>query len=360
MSKEKIKIAGAGLAGLTAALNLAKAGYRVEVFEATKETGSRFKGDLQGIENWSFARDALDFLKEANIELNFNYKGVNQLSVWGPGGIKENITFPHPAFYLVRRGPQKGCLDYCLKEQAESARNIKIFYNHPAKPQEVDIVATGPVFNDPYVDGVALGYTFNTDLEGLTVMIAGDEYALDGYSYFLVWDRYGVIATGVFGRSYEKLKKCRKRTLELCKKHKKFNMENIKPFTGTGNFFLPKIPKDRKIYIGEAGGFQDFLFGFGMRYAFLTGYLAAQSIIKRQDFYKLCQESIFPKMRVSVVNRLLYKVLDYKWLIKKLTKVSDPLKAARREYNPSLGKKILFPIAKILQWKNIRDPRVDI
>ena len=33
MSIEKVKIAGAGPAGLTAAINLAKAGYQVDVFE---------------------------------------------------------------------------------------------------------------------------------------------------------------------------------------------------------------------------------------------------------------------------------------------------------------------------------------
>ena len=47
MPIENIKIAGAGPAGLTAAINLAKAGYQVEVFEKNHDTGVRFHGDLQ-------------------------------------------------------------------------------------------------------------------------------------------------------------------------------------------------------------------------------------------------------------------------------------------------------------------------
>ena len=36
--------------------------------------------------------------------------------------------------------------------------------------------------------------------------------------------------------------------------------------------------------IGEAGGYQDFLWGFGIRHAFTTGYLAAQAILNGQDW----------------------------------------------------------------------------
>lgn len=49
----KIKIAGAGPAGLSAAINLAKAGYEIDIYERNHNSGSRFHGDLQGLENWS-------------------------------------------------------------------------------------------------------------------------------------------------------------------------------------------------------------------------------------------------------------------------------------------------------------------
>jgi len=50
---KKIEIAGAGPAGLTAAITLAQAGRKVVVHEAYKEVGHRFSRDFQGLENWT-------------------------------------------------------------------------------------------------------------------------------------------------------------------------------------------------------------------------------------------------------------------------------------------------------------------
>ena len=124
---------------------------------------------------------------------------------------------------------------------------------------------------------------------------------------------------------------------------------------------MPNIPKDRKIYIGEAGGFQDYLWGFGMRYAMTSGYYAAKSIIEGKDFYQLCKDELLPKMKVSVVNRLLFKALNdkcYRLLMKYyVNRIKDPIEFMRKFYNPSLMKNLLFPLAKILLRKNIKDPR---
>ena len=65
-------ILGAGLSGLTTAINLAKEGFKVDVYEKNKDVGMRFHGDLQGLENWSEKRDVLEELKEMSIETNFD------------------------------------------------------------------------------------------------------------------------------------------------------------------------------------------------------------------------------------------------------------------------------------------------
>lgn len=46
-----IRIAGAGPAGIASAITLARIGWRVVVHEAQREVGSRFQGDLQGLES---------------------------------------------------------------------------------------------------------------------------------------------------------------------------------------------------------------------------------------------------------------------------------------------------------------------
>ena len=46
-SSKHIKILGAGISGLAAAINLVKSGYKVEIFEKRSEVGKRFHGDFQ-------------------------------------------------------------------------------------------------------------------------------------------------------------------------------------------------------------------------------------------------------------------------------------------------------------------------
>ena len=79
---ENIKTAGAGPAGLTAAINLAMAGYQVDVFEKNHDTGVRFNGDLHGLENWSRRKDVINELHDMNIKsTNFNYTGFKNLRI---------------------------------------------------------------------------------------------------------------------------------------------------------------------------------------------------------------------------------------------------------------------------------------
>jgi flavin-dependent dehydrogenase len=78
---KKVQISGAGPAGLSAAINLAKAGYPVEVFEKNKKVGGRFRGDFQGLENWSEDDDTLLKLNEMNIDINFHHHPFSKLGI---------------------------------------------------------------------------------------------------------------------------------------------------------------------------------------------------------------------------------------------------------------------------------------
>ena len=53
-------MAGAGIAGLTCAIILARAGRQVIVREWHNSVGHRFHGDFQGLENWRRSEDAID------------------------------------------------------------------------------------------------------------------------------------------------------------------------------------------------------------------------------------------------------------------------------------------------------------
>ena len=54
----------AGLSGLAAATTLAKAGIEVHVHDVRENSGQRFDGDFQALENWSMDADFFDQLTE--------------------------------------------------------------------------------------------------------------------------------------------------------------------------------------------------------------------------------------------------------------------------------------------------------
>ncbi|MGA0240372.1 MAG: NAD(P)-binding protein, partial [Poseidonia sp.] len=57
-----VHIMGAGLSGLAAAIVLAKAGKEVHVHDIREDSGARFDGDFQALENWSMDDDFFDQL----------------------------------------------------------------------------------------------------------------------------------------------------------------------------------------------------------------------------------------------------------------------------------------------------------
>ncbi len=119
MTKNKtIKILGAGVSGLSAAINLAKAGYEVEVFERKNDAGARFYGDLQGLENYSEKGNILDWLDTVNIEQNFHCKALPPLKALDGKGFSADFEFKRPLCYLVKRGVMHDSLDQGLKRQA--------------------------------------------------------------------------------------------------------------------------------------------------------------------------------------------------------------------------------------------------
>ena len=65
---ERVDILGAGLSGLSSAIVLAKSGKEVHVHEVRQDSGARFDGDFQGIENWTSERDFFDEMREWGLD----------------------------------------------------------------------------------------------------------------------------------------------------------------------------------------------------------------------------------------------------------------------------------------------------
>ena len=349
---DAIHIIGAGPAGLTAAINLAKANVDVVVHEQNNDVGLRFNGDFQGLENWSTREDTIDFLSSVGVSINFLCKPYSELAVFTPSGRRHLVKFPRSLFYLVERGVTEASLDQGLKQQATSA-GVKINWNDRVEEvkQGKAVVATGP----KSADAIAKGIVFSTSHEDAAITFVDYRIAPKAYAYLLINGGKATFATCLF-EDFKNEREYFEVALERMRKSVGIDIRDPKEFGGFVNFFFkPATSGDRFWYVGESAGFQDGLWGFGMRFAMMSGYLAARSIITGESYERLVQEKIEQLLEVSVADRLIFSMLGNRGYEKALSfvdKLEDPIAWLRKWYNPSPLKTAMFQIAK--RWYHSR------
>ncbi|MEJ2282213.1 MAG: NAD(P)-binding protein [Desulfobacterales bacterium] len=301
----RIRILGGGIAGLTAAINLARANLAVEIHERKHCCGKSIE-DFQFLENWTFKEDALDMLQHMHIEPNFYLKPWYSQEIISPSGKKYVGTSGQPLMYLTKRGHQHGSLDRSLEKQVVRL-NIPIVYNSEMAVTDADIIATGvrkPAF-------IASGVKFALEHPDRSIVILDDRLSFQMYSYLIVNDNEGELVSinpvqtnrhiARLNRTIERFERILGIPIEP--DHKRFAAQVSFPF------IRPARVKNR-YYTGEAAGFQDCLAGFGMMYAFKSGYFAARSIIENRDYDRLWQKDFIRPMEISVRNREIFDGLS--------------------------------------------------
>jgi len=344
-SEAAVEIAGAGPAGLAAAITLAHAGREVIVHEAQKEVGRRFGGDFQGIENWTTQEDALTVLEKSGITTEFNAMPCRDGTIFDPSGKRYQIKSDETLFYIVERGPGPDSLDSALLRQAQSL-GVEVRFNSRLRHMAGDgILAAGP----RAADAIAVGYHFETDMADGYWAICDDKLAPQGYAYLLVMNGRGTVKSCMFsGFKQEKLYV--ERTLEAFQRLVGLEMKNPQPHGGSGNFRIPRSAySGPHPLVGEQAGFQDTLWGFGMRLAISSGVLAAQSLLNGENYDTLWQRELKPQMETSVVNRALFRLAGsrgYSWLLGQLVYRKNLRESLRQQYQPSWPKRLLGPWAR--------------
>ncbi len=353
--KKEIEIIGTGPAGITAAINLVKKGFDVTIFEQHSEAGSRFHGDFQGLENWTSEEDSLTMLKRMGLDTSaFICHPYDELTVFDSNLKKTIFKSNRPFFYLVKRGAVEGSLDKSLVRTAKKL-GVNIIYNKKiTKIKDNTIVAIGP----KTADVIAKGIIFKTNKKNMAAAILDKKLAPGGYAYLLVHEGYATIATCLF-KDFKKDKEYLKRTIETFKKlFPDLDITDKKEFGGCGNFYFEKpVHEGGKYFVGESAGLQDCLWGFGMKYAIESGFLAAESISENKSYEDLLENKLLPMQRASLSNRLLYDKLGnigYKVLIKKLSKDST-VQSLKKHFQPSFLKTMLFPIASRIYKTHLID-----
>ncbi len=298
-----IRVAGAGPAGLAAAIALARAGRQVEVHEAKPDVGTRFIGDLQIIESASDREPVPAMLERIGIRTNFFFKPANWATFYDRRSIPRGVRSAEPYGWFVRRGAEDGTLDRGLAAQARDAGATLVF-NSRLAPEDADIVATGPATPD----GLAREMAWKTDEPERVDVLFNHRLAPGGYAYLLIIEgtaTFGCAIVADFKRIDHYFDSC----VDAVQRMNQFSIpQQTRNAYSYMNFHLKRTAKSNGTrFAGEAGGFQDYLFGLGIRYALTTGYLAARSILEERDFDMLWREALAEKQESSLVNRFLYE-----------------------------------------------------
>jgi flavin-dependent dehydrogenase len=342
-----VEILGAGPAGLAAALTAARAGRQVCLYERRAEVGSRFHGDLQGLENWTTPDDVLEELAGMGIEPTFDCTPIREGVFYDSEGRERRIRSERPAFYLVRRGSAAGTLDQSLKAQAVAAGvKIRFLESRPELPAG-GILTPGP----GRCDALDVGYVFETDMPDGVFAALSERLAPKGYAYLLVCRGWGTVASCLFD-DYARAREYRERAREFFEHKAGLRMRSPRAFGGTGNVrAVPVVRKGNTLFAGEAAGLQDALWGFGMRFALVSGCMAARALLASEprQYESSFRQRFRGLLRTGVVNRYFYERLGdggYARLLHRLGRAADAREWLRRFYAPRLWKTLWFPVAR--------------
>ena len=214
---------------------------------------------------------------------------------------------------------------------------------------------------------MAFGEIFHTDHPNHVSFQLNDKLAPGAYSYLIIIDGIGLICTCLW-RKQKKSGRYLNETIAWYESHYELNRRPIKRVGGKGDFSLPdKYFHDGRYYVGEAGGLQDFMWGFGMRYAITSGVLAAKSILGEGDYESEVRKNLVPLIKISATNRFLmnrmgdngFKMVARYWM-RDQRKKGDGLEFMRWVYNPGIFRKMLWPVTKLamLRRKKLADGRM--
>ncbi len=354
---QEVHILGAGLSGLAAATILAKAGKKVHVHEVLSDSGARFDGDFQGLENWTSEIDFFDEMENWGLNPSeFKSDAFSIVDLAHPDDVITNPITDGIAFRVVERGTDSHCIDQGLKRMAMES-GVEIHYKSKKNPTDCDIIAAGPKNSS----AVAFGEIFHTSHKNHVTFQLNDRLAPGAYSYMIIIDGIGLICTCLW-RKQRKSSRYLNETIAWYEKFYDLNRKPIKRVGGKGDFGLPsRYRHEGKYYVGEAGGLQDFMWGFGMRYAITSGVFAAKDILGECDYEKEIRKRLVPLVKSSVINRFFmnrmgdrgFKIIANYWM-RNQTKTGDGLKFMKRLYSPGIIRKLIWPIAKFSMLKKIK------
>jgi flavin-dependent dehydrogenase len=350
---EAVSIVGAGPSGLAAATELARNGIPVIVYEQYKQAGGRFHGDFQALENWTTEEDVLRWLERIGIRLDCPTRPTDEVTLVDPALRPSRVRGDRPLLYLVKRGSEADSLDRSLRRGAEAA-GVRFQFGTRVRPEDLTgsvIVATGPRDTQAVVAGIVA----ETSHPDQVLAIARDSLAPKCYAYCIIWDGRATIASAL-ARDFHAAWPCYQRARAAFATLGLSDFHHERRFGGRANVSLGRPMEDGpRLWVGEAAGLQDYFLGFGLRYALLSGHLAARSLLTGESYASLVSRSLGESFRAGFVNRLLYDHLGdrgYRRVIRWVGRAKNVRRRARSVYSLTPLHRALWPLARMLARRN--------
>ena len=347
MHSSVIGIAGAGLAGLTTAIGLAQSDQPVEVFEVAPDSGWWRKSAWDAVENWTTEDDFMVLLDRWKIDHTFECRPICNFEVYDLQGECHSIRTPRPILYLVKRGNQPGALEYGLKNQALEC-GVTIHYDQRRSHPDVDVWAVGAQHKGQFLGA---GIQFKTRHPDTVKLLISSSHAPKAYAYLFIVDGQGLLSV-TLTRNYANARMYLQHSLEFFRRVSPLNldMEHIRFSSGFGGRGVDFWQSgSTPLRVGEAAGLQDYLWGFGIRYALHSGYLAARAINEGLDYNQTVRMQIHPLVHTSLLNRAVYNQADdhiYRLLIGWFSRSPKLIELLRRRYRASIPRQLLWLLRK--------------
>ena len=286
-----IHIYGAGLSGLTAAINLAREGYDVTVYEKEERAGGF------GKINPSVHMTPLHFekMKEyIGIDVKPCFSKLNTFTAYIYSKI---VHFNPESLYVAERGPQKTSLDYYLYTIARK-EGVTFEFSNPLKHDMLNsvsvpdnsIIATGTysglckylkLSSIPFVHFDSRMKTERND----SFCLAYFDTYIGGYGYAYVAAKGNLLSGEVdffLNQPYEKYLQKFKNQLKKTQNIQFITWSMVKDDYPEQVQLFKKMHGKNYLLAGALSGFHDPFFGFGVNSALISGKIVSIALIDKK------------------------------------------------------------------------------
>jgi flavin-dependent dehydrogenase len=309
--QEVVRIAGAGPAGLACAIALAQQGRAVEIYERRIVAGSRFSGGHQVLAAYGEKPTGVQLLGELGVDIErLEGRWLRKARFLDASGKGREFTSQKSFAYLLRRGAGARTLDAALLERAREL-SVVVRTGRRLQPSDADVDATGPA----RIDGMALEILYDTGAANRVDVLLEPNFFAGGYAYLFIFDHVATLGIAVLG-DFKNLEKHAEHALCRFVELEPFDREERSRAKYHMCYGLPRTAQTAKtLIVGEAAGFQDFLFGLGLRNTMLSGCIAASSLMSNSSYDEQWRRELSARMRASEVDRWLYGRGWLGWLL---------------------------------------------